>query len=541
MDDAPWRYRALYVSPDAVAFRRRRLDSRAQGQVAFPLAPIDDPALRGALLALSAPGPLPPEQALARIVDRLLTHHAVRGRERPRGAWPRASALDDAAALLRAGFATRSARRISPLAGMPPTRFVRAFRARHGLTPAAFQMTPDQPLPRPARVRRPRGRRRDRLRLLRPEPLRPLLQALHRHRPLRLPAPVPGARREVTDRTSRGRREAVRVSPVSARPAPRRPLAPRFTAIAPVAGLALASFTACAPARPPPPTPATSTAASTPAPERIRKGADGLYFLDFEGSKSKATLVEFADFTALLEVPISDEGGDARKLVDHVEEGLGCSRSSPGGSRPSRSATCSRATGTPIACRPRAVPRRARHLVTTRANFDRLKEMLPDPAAYAASPYVKFVDGETLTLSDRANAIVAQRFTQRDYPHTPTSDYLYFQLPRYDAMHVACMYSRWGGPVPVMGRELVTGREEDVFGLIQARGLRPARLASDWTARRAARSSSPSRDSRAGDPHRRPRARSWRRCSRGRRWRGSARTGRGSSRRPSRTARRARS
>jgi hypothetical protein len=88
---------------------------------------------------------------------------------------------------------------------------------------------------------------------------------------------------------------------------------------------------------------------------------------------------------------------------------------------------------------------------------------------------VQFVDGDTFTIGDRENTIVAERFVQKDYPHTPTADYLYFQLPRYHALHVACMYSKWTGP-PVRGRELITDRERDVMGLIGAKGLAPVSL-----------------------------------------------------------------
>jgi hypothetical protein len=67
------------------------------------------------------------------------------------------------------------------------------------------------------------------------------------------------------------------------------------------------------------------------------------------------------------------------------------------------------------------------------------------------------------------------RFTQKEYPSAPTEDYLYFQLPKYDALHVACMYARWAGP-QVQGRELITGRERDLFRLIAARGIAATRL-----------------------------------------------------------------
>ena len=53
----------------------------------------------------------------------------------------------------------------------------------------------------------------------------------------------------------------------------------------------------------------------------IEKVADGLYFMYYDQSESKSTIVEFKDHLALIEVPICDEGGGAVNLRDHREGG----------------------------------------------------------------------------------------------------------------------------------------------------------------------------------------------------------------------------
>jgi hypothetical protein len=57
----------------------------------------------------------------------------------------------------------------------------------------------------------------------------------------------------------------------------------------------------------------------------------------------------------------------------------------------------------------------------------------------------------------------------------PTDDYLYFELPRYHAVYAGCMFMQWQG-APVLGRELVTAREDDLYKLLTTGREPPAQL-----------------------------------------------------------------
>ena len=125
--------RALYVSPDAPALRRRDLR--------FPSAPIHDALLRERLRALGSEAPEWRERALAEVLDLLVRRHGRPAREFDRLA-RFAREMDEAATLLREGFAEKmTAPALGRRFAMGPTKFIRAFGARHGLSPAAFQMS----------------------------------------------------------------------------------------------------------------------------------------------------------------------------------------------------------------------------------------------------------------------------------------------------------------------------------------------------------------------------------------------------------------
>ena len=54
---------------------------------------------------------------------------------------------------------------------------------------------------------------------------------------------------------------------------------------------------------------------------KIKKINDGLYFMYFDSSNSKSTIVEFKEYLVMLEVPIIDKGGGATQLVDDIKGG----------------------------------------------------------------------------------------------------------------------------------------------------------------------------------------------------------------------------
>ena len=53
----------------------------------------------------------------------------------------------------------------------------------------------------------------------------------------------------------------------------------------------------------------------------IKESGNGIYFMYYDSSNSKSTIVEFEDFLALIEAPVKDQGGNARELKDHEHGG----------------------------------------------------------------------------------------------------------------------------------------------------------------------------------------------------------------------------
>jgi hypothetical protein len=208
----------------------------------------------------------------------------------------------------------------------------------------------------------------------------------------------------------------------------------------------------------------------------IIRAGDGLWFMYYDSSQSKSTIVEFDDFVVMIEVPVKDEGGGARVLREHADGGEKAIRTLkeafPG--KPLRYVIHSHWHPHSISS-VRPFLEAGATLVSTRKNFERLKEFV-DSATVAKYPdRITFIEGDSLVIEAPGNRIVAHRFTQEEYPNAPTADYLYCYLPRYNYLHCACMYNKWTGE-NVEGKELLTGREEDVYRFLSSRNLRPEYL-----------------------------------------------------------------
>lgn len=216
--------------------------------------------------------------------------------------------------------------------------------------------------------------------------------------------------------------------------------------------------------------------ASESAVNTLRRADDGLWFMDFEGSRSKGTVVEFADFVVLIEVPVADHGAGVTRLEDHPGDGekvlRTLRRAFPG--KPLKYVLSSHWHQHSLSAL-RPFLDAGVTVVTTAANFDRLRAMLSLDAKAPVPAGVRLVADDRFELRDATNAIVAHRFEQKAYPATPTADYLYFELPKYDALHCGCMYSRYDGP-PVEGKALLTSREDDLQRLIVDRKIEVSRL-----------------------------------------------------------------
>lgn len=193
----------------------------------------------------------------------------------------------------------------------------------------------------------------------------------------------------------------------------------------------------------------------------------------FDSSGSKSTIVEFRDFLVMLEVPIIDKGGGATELVDDIAGGekvlLSLKNYFPG--KPLRYIMHSHwhmhsiSSITPFI-------KNGVSIISTRLNFDVLKKfMVPSFVENNMDKFI-FVDEDSLVVNDLDNEIIAYRFEQKDYPSTPTKDYLYFYLPNYEYFHAACMYTKWMGE-PVDGKQLLSGREENLYTFIKSKKIKP--------------------------------------------------------------------
>ncbi len=209
---------------------------------------------------------------------------------------------------------------------------------------------------------------------------------------------------------------------------------------------------------------------------RLEPAGAGLHFMYYDSSASKSTVVEFDHFLVLIEVPIADEGGGATHLTDHRAGGVRvlASLAARFPTKPLRYVVSSHWHPHSLSA---VAPFLAAGctLVTTRANWAKLRIFVEPAALVGRERQLLFVDGDSLVLRDRRQRLVTYRFQQKEYPATPTPDYLFTWLPNRRLLHCGCMFNRWTGP-PVEGHELLTSREEDLNRFIQTKRLRPLAL-----------------------------------------------------------------
>jgi len=133
-DQAAWRYRALYLNPEVLLHRARRLGLLQPGPVCFPQTLLEDEVLRQLLRQLHDEPAQRSEARVVALVDRLLRHQLT-------GPPKDASPMDGVADFLRTQ--ATSPLRLQALAARfhrSPRALVSAFRRRHGLSPRAFQL-----------------------------------------------------------------------------------------------------------------------------------------------------------------------------------------------------------------------------------------------------------------------------------------------------------------------------------------------------------------------------------------------------------------
>jgi hypothetical protein len=196
----------------------------------------------------------------------------------------------------------------------------------------------------------------------------------------------------------------------------------------------------------------------------------------YENSKMKSTVVELADGLALLEVPICDEGGSAKNLRDHSEGGEKVLRTLEHHfpHKPLRYLLHSH-------WHPHSLSsvnpflKKGVQIFTTKSNFDLIRPFADSVLLARNAGNIHVVTLDSLRLGDGSNSAVIYYFQQKDFPNAPTAEYLYFYLPRYRYFHCGCMYNKWEGDF-FEGREIRTGREEDLYKFLEAKHLSPAAL-----------------------------------------------------------------
>ncbi len=206
---------------------------------------------------------------------------------------------------------------------------------------------------------------------------------------------------------------------------------------------------------------------------KIKKINDGLYFMYFDSSNSKSTIVEFKEYLVMLEVPIIDKGGGATQLVDDIKGGEKVMRTLKNyfPDKPLKYIMHSHwhmhsiSSITPFI-------NEGVSIISTRMNFDVLSKFMDSNVVARNMKNFIFVESDSLVISDGENEIIAYKFEQKDYPSTPTKDYLYFYIPKHNCMHAACMYTKWSGE-PVDGKQVLSGREENLYNFITSKNINP--------------------------------------------------------------------
>jgi hypothetical protein len=206
---------------------------------------------------------------------------------------------------------------------------------------------------------------------------------------------------------------------------------------------------------------------------KIKKVYDGMYFMYFDSSNSKSTIVEFKDFLVMLEAPVIDLGGGAKELKDDIAGGEKIIRTLKKNFPDKLLKFLAHSHWHPHSISSVAPFLKENvNIITTNENYKVLKTFVDSTLLQKYYANIVYVGGDSLVVQDFTNKVVIYRFEQKDFPSTPTKDYLYFYLPKYNCMHAACMYTKWMGE-PVDGKPLLSGREENLYKFLQNRNLNP--------------------------------------------------------------------
>lgn len=194
---------------------------------------------------------------------------------------------------------------------------------------------------------------------------------------------------------------------------------------------------------------------------------------DVKRYETKACIVKFKDFLALIELPLSGLGSDMDTLPDHRSDGAWL-RDSLRARFPRhklRYILSSHWHPHSVATFQPLLDDGVR-FVTTRSNFEIQSGMLNKEERERYADQFIMVDSSGMTISDDVNRIDVYRLDKSQYKALPTEEFLFFHLPRQEVLYVACMFQRLQGR-KIRGHEVVSPRTEDVGSFIRNVNIAP--------------------------------------------------------------------
>lgn len=216
---------------------------------------------------------------------------------------------------------------------------------------------------------------------------------------------------------------------------------------------------------------------------RISKVDEGLYFIYFDTTSqkrviTKGTIVEFEDNLVLIEMSINDHRKSSDTLQDHFEE---CERALASikayfPDKPLKYVLSSHWHPHSLASINPIITKGIK-VVTTKLNFERLKEFVDSATFNKYRDNFIFVEDDNFILKDERNEIRVFKINKDEYTSLPTSDFLFFHIPKYGSLHVSCMFQRLTKAV-VMGNEFISTRTEDVVNFMTSNNIVPKNFIS---------------------------------------------------------------
>jgi hypothetical protein len=213
----------------------------------------------------------------------------------------------------------------------------------------------------------------------------------------------------------------------------------------------------------------------------FHKVQDGLYLMYFDSTAekryvTKSTVVEFSNFIALIEMPISYDGAGTTKMKDHTEGGEEILQilKEKFPKKPLKYVLSTHWHPHSISS---VIPFISRGIivVTSPKNYEVLKTFVDSAALIKYGKHILLVEEDSLLIKGKGNEIIAYKFSQQDYPHVPTEEFVYYHLPKYNIFHSSCMYQRLGGR-KVHGKEMVSTRVEDLAAFLTTKNIVPRYL-----------------------------------------------------------------